>query len=175
MVCFFFNRLGASLIWPFITLFIREQTGAPLAHITLLLTLQALATVFGTAIASTLMDRIGRKLPMIAGLAAFAAVLLLMSQAETLLAWGVLIGLYGILQPLFFIGTQAMVADLFVDPAARTRAYALVRTISNVAIALGPAVGGLFIAQSRLFAYVTPAVINLLLVLPVALDRKSVV
>lgn len=168
MVCFFFNRLGASLIWPFITLFIREQTGAPLATITVLLTLQALATIFGTAIASAVMDRIGRKLPMIVGLAVLAVVLLMMSQAETLLLWAVLIGLYGILQPLFFIGTQAMVADLFADPADRTRAYALVRTISNVAIALGPAIGGLFIAQSRLFAYVIPAVINLLLVIPFA-------
>lgn len=168
MICFFFNRLGASLIWPFVTLFIREQTGAPLANVTALLTIQAVATVIGTSAVSVIMDRFGRKRPMLLGLAAFAGVLLLMSRADTLLQWGLLIGLYGILQPMFYIGTQAMVADLITEPDARARAYAIVRTISNVSIALGPAIGGLFIAQSRLFAYLTPAFLNLLLIIPVA-------
>ncbi|MDX1994347.1 MAG: MFS transporter [bacterium] len=166
--CFFFNRIGASLIWPFITVFIREQTGAPLSSISVLLSIQAAASLIGTSTISAVMDRFGRKRAMLGGMVVFSGVLLVMSQATTLWQWAVLIAVYGILHPVFYVGTNAMVADL-VAPEQRTDAYALIRVISNLAIAVGPAVGGLLIVQSNLFAYTTTAFINIALVLPMAL------
>jgi MFS family permease len=92
-------------------------------------------------------------------------VLLTMSQATQLWQWAVMIVLYGITQPVFHVGTNAMVADL-IEPERRTDAYALVRTVANVTIALGPAVAGLLVTQSRLYAYFGAAAINLLLFVP---------
>lgn len=168
MACFFANRAAAALIWPFITVYIREQTGAPLSSVTPLLTLQAITSLLGTTFISSLMDHFGRKPVMLAGLAGFSLTLLLMSQATNLTHWALLIPLYGILQPVFFIGSNTMVADL-VAPDERTGAFALARTLANVAIALGPAIGGHFIAQNHHVAYFATAAINLGLLLPVTL------
>ncbi|MBN8620623.1 MAG: MFS transporter [Anaerolineae bacterium] len=168
LVCFFVNRIGAALVWPYLALFMREQTGAPLSTVTALLSLQALASVLGTSAISVVMDRVGRKKPMLVGLVAFSAILLLMSGARGIEQWLVLIPLYGILQPVFYVGANAMVADL-VQPDERTNAYAIVRTGSNLAIAVGAAIGGFVVAQSHLYSYQMTAVINVLLVIPVAL------
>jgi len=168
LVCFFVNRIGAALVWPYLALFMREQTGAPLSTVTTLLSLQALASVLGTSAISVVMDRVGRKKPMLVGLVAFSAILLLMSGARGIEQWLVLIPLYGILQPVFYVGANAMVADL-VQPDERTGAYAIVRTGSNLAIAVGAAIGGFVVAQSHLYSYQMTAVINVLLVIPVAL------
>ncbi len=183
------------MIWPFITLYIREQTSSPmpalnlfgqlpalatfvgshghglsipvtLTTVTTLLSLQALSSVIGTSLISTLMDRFGRKIIMMVGLAAFAGVLMTMSSAVQLWQWVVLLPLYGILQPVFYIGCNAMVADV-VRQGERTSAFALIRTVSNVGIATGPALFGVWIAQSHTFAYFMTAAINLMLLIPV--------
>lgn len=198
---YFINRIGASFIWPFLTVFIRAQTAAPaasvsllqqqpgfaflfggvnsavllptpLASITFLLSMQAIATLLGTSVIGSLMDRYGRKRIMVGGLVAFSGVLLLLSGANTLAQWTVLLPLYGILQPIFYAGTNVMTADL-VTPEQRTSAFAIVRTVGNLAIAIGPALGGIFIVHDRRIAYIVPALLNLALVIPVALFVKE--
>jgi predicted MFS family arabinose efflux permease len=62
----------------------------------------------------------------------------------------------------FFVGTYAMVADL-VEPEERTQAYALQRMVANVAIAVGPALGGFFLAGTPALSYITTAAANILL------------
>ncbi|MBK8023603.1 MAG: MFS transporter [Chloroflexi bacterium] len=172
LVCTTVNRLASSLIWPFITLFIRDQTGAALSQVTALLPIQAVATIIGVSGMSVVFDRFGRKPPMIGALIVFAVLMLLMSTATSLAAWAVLIALYGMTQPLFMVGGNAIVADI-VDEEHRSSAYALMRMMTNVSIALGPAIGGQFIAQSSLFAYYGIAAANLLLVIPVLLFLKE--
>jgi MFS family permease len=189
---YFVNRVAASLIWPFMTLFIREQTAGapplalaqsgllaqlgglqvaiplPLTAITPLLTIQAIASVIGTALIGLLMDRFGRKRIMLVGLVGYALVLLGMNGASSIGQWLVLLVIYGVMHPVFMVGTNAMTADL-VAPEQRVGAYALIRTSSNLAIAVGPAIGGLFIAQSNSVAYFLAAGLCLALVLPVTL------
>lgn len=168
VACLTLNRMAASLIWPYITLFIQEQTGATLAQVTTLLPIQSVATIIGISGMSILLDRYGRKRLMLIGMFAFAVLMFFMSIADTLLFWAFLVGFYGILQPLFMVGANAMVADM-IHEDKRTGAYAITRMMSNLSIALGPAIGGQFIVQSPLFAYYGVAVINLLLLIPVAL------
>jgi len=192
IACFFFNRIGASLIWPFITLYIREQTSSPLVAIgyltklhhstifaasstlnipvalttiTTLLSLQALSSIIGTSAISTLMDHFGRKNIMIIGLVGFSILLIFMSSANQIWQWTVLVPLYGILQPVFYIGVYAMIADI-VTPDERTGAFAMIRTASNLAIAIGPALFGVLIAQSHTAAYFISIAINLIVLVP---------
>ncbi len=159
---FFINRISASLIWPFLTLVIYQQTGAPLTTVTGLISIQAVAGLLSTSVFGSVMDRFGRKIPMILSLFASAGVLVLMSAADQIWQWAILIALYGALSPVFYVGTYAMVADL-VEPEERTNAYALQRMIANVAIALGPALGGIFLASSNALSYYTTAIANVLL------------
>lgn len=192
LACFFINRLGASLIWPFITLYIREQTASPLgmlglftqqsfvgltaatrslnvplalSTITTLLSLQAISSIIGTSLISTLMDHFGRKYIMVFGLIAFSFLLVFMGSARFLWQWVILIPLYGILQPIFYIGVYAMVADM-VKPEERTSAFAVIRTIANFAIAIGPAIFGVIIARSHAAAYYISIFINIVVLIP---------
>ena len=81
------SSTGQALVWPFLTIFIREQLDIPLSRITLLFTLQAIAGFAATALVSPLMDRFGRKWLMVIGLVASSTVLVMMSQAATYPQW----------------------------------------------------------------------------------------
>ncbi len=168
MGLYFFNRIGASLIWPFIAIYIREQTGASIATIAALTSLQAVTSLIGTSLVSVWMDRSGRKIPMLLGLIGTTLLLMTMSQANQIWQWAILIIFYGTLMPIFMIATNASIADLL-PSEQRTGAYALARIFGNVAIAVGPVLGGFLIVQSHLFAYYVTAVVNVVLAVIVLL------
>jgi MFS family permease len=161
---FFINRSGASLVWPFLTVFMRHQLNAPLATITLLLSVQAAAGLIATSVVGMLMDRFGRKRIMVLSLIASSFVLLAMSGANTLPQWTILIAVYGAINPVFNVGGNAMVADL-VLPEQRAGAYALVRMIANLGIAFGPVIGGMLIGISYELTYYITALVNVILAL----------
>jgi MFS family permease len=168
MGLYFLNRIGASLIWPFIAIYIHEQTGASITTIAALTSLQAVTSVVGTSLVSVWMDRTGRKIPMLVGLIGSTLMLLAMSRADMIWQWAILIIFYGTLMPIFMIATNASIADL-IPPEGRTAAYALARTLVNIAIPIGPILGGVLITQSHLFAYYTMAGMNVVLAVIVAL------
>lgn len=143
---------GQALVWPFLTIYIRERLDVPLTTITLLFTLQSVAGFVATATVGPLMDRLGRKMPMIAGLAASSMVLVGMSQASTLTAWAVLLPLYGAVNTLFRIGSYAMVADL-VESQRRVDVYSLLRIGDNLGIVAGPALGGFLVSVTYALSY----------------------
>lgn len=159
------NRVSTSLVWPFLTEYVKESLGIALTVAALLITLQSLTGLLSTVFVSPLMDRIGRRNVMVAGLIASGAVLIMMSFASTLVVWAFLMALYGAVNQVFNIGSNAMVADL-VEPQRRAGAYALIRMISNLGIAIGPALGGFLIsAGSFALALDVTAVVNVLLAL----------
>src|SRR5215510_7726039 len=134
----------------------------------MLISLQAVAGLLATSVTGTIMDKFGRKKAMAFGLVAWSMVLIGMGAAHELWQWAILLIFYGIFQPIFYVGSFAMVADM-VRPEDRTSAYAIARTVSNLAIAVGPAAGALFIAATHIPSYHITAAINLILVIPFVL------
>ena len=153
---------GQALVWPFLTISIRERLGVSVTTITLLFTLQAAMGFVATTLFSPLMDRLGRKWPMVAGLIAGSLTLVAMSQAASLAAWAVLLPMYAIVNALFRIGSYAMVADL-VAPERRASVYALLRMGDNVGIALGPALGGFLASVAYALTYLLAAAMQAIL------------
>ena len=135
-----FNRASVSILWPFLTVYMYQKLDVPLATVTLLMTARAVTSIGSTAVVSPIMDRFGRKRPMVWSLFAATAVFVAMSAADTIWAWLILLGLHGIVMPIFNNGVHAMVADI-VPSEQRAPAYALVRMISNAGIAIGPVIG----------------------------------
>ncbi len=154
------SSTGQSLVWPFLTIFIRQQLGLPLTEITLLFTIQSITALAGTAIAGPAMDRSGRKWGMVVGLVGSGAALIVMIGTNTFLGWAVLLSLYGIAGALFRIGSQAMIADLH-PPEERLGAYALLRMSHNVGIAIGPAIGGFLVAVSYDLTFLIAAIVQI--------------
>ena len=135
-----------SFIWPFVTIFISEQTQLALSFTTLMFTFQASASILTVGKTSRFMDLYGRKKMMVLGLILHAVTLLLMSEATSILSWIILMFFFGAVSPVFPIGANAMVADLL-PRDQRPSAYALLRTSINLGIVIGPLIGGWIITQ----------------------------
>ncbi len=152
--------MGQSLVWPFLTIYIRQQLDISLTNITLLFTLQSIGTVVATTLIAPLVDRIGRKWIMVAGPLAAAVIQIFMISANSYLTWGVLLIAQASAGLCFSLGSQAMIADM-IPTERRTEAYALMRMASNTGIAVGPAVGGFIIGRSYAISFAIAATVQL--------------
>ena len=146
------SAAGGSMIWPFLTIYMRQRLDIPLTTVTLLFTLNSAAGLATTAVAGPVADRFGRKGVMVLSLAANSATMLAMSSAGTLRPWVILMAISGAFSPLFRVGGNSMVADL-VEPERRASAYAFLRMSNNLGVAIGPSVGGFVTATSYALAF----------------------
>lgn len=162
------GSMGQSLIWPFLTIYIRERLNVPLTTVTLLFTLQSIAGFAATALLGPIMDHAGRKMPMIAGSIASGVTLLLMSQATLFWHWAILMPLYGMVNTVFRVGCYAMVADT-VESSRRAEVYALLRMGDNTGYTIGPALGGFLISMAYLLSYVLAAATQFVLAIFVSI------
>ncbi|HXF69244.1 MAG TPA: MFS transporter [Thermoflexus sp.] len=162
------SAIGGSMVWPFLTLYLRQRFPVSLTLIASLLTLNAVAGLATTAVAGLVVDRFGRKGAMVAGLVGSGLVLLGMIPATSLLAWAALMAFMGGFGPIYRVGSDAMVADL-IEPSRRASAYALLRMMANLGVAIGPAIGGFIVSASYGLAFALGGIAQLLFALLVLL------
>ena len=137
----FISVLGMSMIWPFLMIYVKNKLGLPMGQVASLMTVNAIFALVFSFIAGPIIDRVGRKWTMVFSLLASGVGYLLFNNAETLLAFALIMALRGAVNPLYQVGADAMLADL-IESDKRANAYALTRMSKNAAIALGPAIGG---------------------------------
>ncbi len=150
------STVGASMIWPFLTIYVSGRVQRPLGQVASLMTLNSLVGIGAAFLAGPITDRLGRKWVMVISLVGNGAVYLLMGQAERLWHFALLLSLWGFFGPMYRIGGDAMLADL-VPPQRRPDAYALLRMSNNVGVAVGPAVGGFLASTSYGVAFLMAA------------------
>lgn len=148
---------GVSMIWPFQTIYLQKKLAIPLTPITLLLSLSAISVLISSIFFGTVIDRLGRKWPMVLGLAAHAASLILFIFAQSYAQFAFLMVLNGIVNPIYRIAADAMVADV-IPPEERAEAIALVRLSHNLGIAIGPVTGGILASISYALVFTGGAV-----------------
>jgi MFS family permease len=141
------HTTGMSMVWPFLVVYIGQELSLPLTVVTTLITINAAVRLASSFIAGPLTDRLGRKWSMVISLAVSGGGLAAMIPAHTYAQFAIIMVVRGIFQPLFRVGSDAMIADL-VPREQRPDAYALTRLSKNLGIALGPALGGVLAAQS---------------------------
>ena len=146
------STFGASMIWPFLMVYVSEQLNQPMTSIASLLTISAAGTLISSFIAGPIIDRSGRKRAMVISLAITGLTFLAMIPAKTIFQFALLMALRGLASPLYRIGTDAMLADL-IPSEQRAEAYALTRLSKNVGVALGPAIGGFVASASYNIAF----------------------
>jgi len=150
------STLGASMVWPFLMIYVSGKLKLPLTQVASLMTLNAGMGLLFSFLAGPVTDRAGRKWVMVVSLGMNALAYLLMSQANTFSAFAVLMALSGAFNPLYRVGADAMMADM-IPPERRTDAYALMRTSNNLGVAVGPAIGGILASISYTFAFLAGA------------------
>ncbi len=146
------STTGASMIWPFLMLYVSKRLNLPLTQGASLLTISAITGLIFSFVAGPITDRFGRKWVMVISLAVNGICYAFMGFADTYAAFAILQALMGAFNPLYRVGADAMTADLIPEDH-RPEAYSLMRMSNNVGVAIGPALGGFLATQSYSTAF----------------------
>lgn len=169
----FIGSVGGSLVWPFLTIYLRQRLNLSLTTVGFLFAISSGVGLFSQAIWGPVVDRFGRKHVMVVGLLSEIMILMGLALLGSLEAYAVLIALSGLIEPGSRIGSQAMIADL-VEADKRAGAYALLRMIANLGVAMGPAVGGFLAATSYLLSFsIAAATASVVLLLTIFLVKET--
>ena len=126
------SAVGGSMIWPFLMVYVSERLQLPMTATASLMTLSAVTGLIASFIAGPIVDRFGRKWIMVISLVLNALGYVFMSQAQTLSEFAILMAINGIVNPLYRIGLDSMIADL-IPANKRADAYSLTRMANNIA------------------------------------------
>ena len=138
---------GTAMIWPFLMIYASETLSLPLVAVASLMTINATMAIISSILAGPVVDRVGRKWVMVIGLLGAGLGYFLLSNAHSYGTFAVILGLSGVFSPLYNVGSDAMLADLFSEEK-RADAFALIRMARNIGVAAGPALGGFVLARS---------------------------
>ena len=153
----FIDNVGGALIFPFLGLFITAKFQVGMTEIGQLFTIFAITGVFGSMIGGAMTDKFGRKVVIIFGLVTSALSALILGFTEDMkivyFAGGI-IGLFGnVGRP----AQQAMIADLLPEEK-RTDGFGILRIAMNLAVTIGPAIGGVLATYSYTWLFLLDAV-----------------
>ena len=151
------STVGTSMIWPFLMIYVSGRLNQPLVVAASLFSINSAVSLGAAFVAGPIADRVGRKGVLVVSLIGNGLIYLLMGQASTVAHFAILMFFWGLFNPLYRVGGDAMVADL-VEPRQRPDAYALLRMSNNAGIAIGPAIGGFIAASSYNIAFIFAAV-----------------
>jgi MFS family permease len=98
------NAISASNIWLFLMIYVGERLKMPLTATNSLITISSVMGFLSLFLAGPVIDRVGRKWIMVISLAINGSYFLMLSHAETLPVFAFLMGLGGVVNPLFRIG-----------------------------------------------------------------------
>ena len=146
------NASGGSMIWPFLMIYVSGRLHLPMAQSATLMTINAATGMAFAFIAGPLADRLGRKGVMVTSLIVNGVGYIVMSRADSLWSFALLMGLQGAFNPLYRVGADAMLADL-IPAENRMEAYSWLRMSNNLGVAIGPALGGLIASTSYAYAF----------------------
>jgi len=158
----FIDNVGGALLFPFFSLYITAKFNVGMTTVGIIFGLFSVANIFGNTIGGALADRLGRKAMLIFGLITSAFASLVMGFAndiQVFFAAAVFVGLFATVgQP----AQQAMVADLLPEQQY-AEGFGIQRVISNLAVTIGPAIGGLLATRSYLLLFISDAVTSLIM------------
>lgn len=146
------NGIASGLVFPFLTLYLHQRLAISMTYVGLLLMIWFGCSLIGGLVGGSLSDQIGRKRLMAVSLLLGALLLPMFGLADSIpIALGVIIA-DGIGSAMYQPARDAMIADL-VEPDKRPQAYSLIRIVSNLGIAIGPAVGGFLASRSYMLSF----------------------
>jgi MFS family permease len=161
ILAMFIDQLGGMLIFPFFGLYITSKYNVGMTEVGVLFTIFAVTGVFGSFIGGALTDKFGRKIIIIFGLIVSAASSLLLAFAPNLnfiyLA-GAMVGLLGNMSG---PAHQAMIADVLPEDK-RADGFGILRIIANLAVVIGPAIGGLLAARSYTLLFIIDVITSVI-------------
>ena len=156
---FFIDRIGGSLIFPFIALYITSKFNVGMTEVGLVFAVFSVAAFIGNILGGALTDKYGRKSMLILGLVSSAASSLAMGLIQT---WEIFYGLAFLAGFVSSIGSPAASAMLTDILPAEKRAdgFGILRVAINLAVTVGPAIGGILAGISYLLLFISDCLVS---------------
>ena len=158
---YFIDRVGTALIFPFLSLYIIGKFSVSMTQAGVLLGIHSTFAFIGNLLGGALTDKFGRKSMLIFGLISSASSALAMGLVQDWKVFFVLISLTGFVSNIGDPAASAMMADIL-PIEKRTDGYGILRVAINLAVTIGPAIGGLLAGFSYLWLFIMDCVISYL-------------
>lgn len=155
----FIDRLGGALIFPFFALYITQHFGVGMTEVGTLFAFFSISSIIGGAIGGALADKYGRKTLIIFSLIMSAGSTVIMGLVDDIKVFYLVAILVGILADTGGPAHQAMVADMLPEEK-RSTGYAVLRVTANLAVTLGPMIGGLLAGINYLYLFIIDAIMS---------------
>ena len=137
----FIDRMGGALLFPFFALYVTVRFDVGMTEVGILFLIFATSGILGSFLGGALTDKFGRKAMIIFGLIVSAGSSLLMAFVTDISVFYTLGAFVGLLSNAGGPAQQAMIADLL-PKEKLTEGYGIWRVVANLAVTLGPALGG---------------------------------
>lgn len=160
----FFNLVGNSLVFPFITIYLATRLHASLSTVGVVMMFYGGAQVLAVLVGGVWSDRFGRRRVMLLSLISGALLTFLVGLPLTSSLLILFLTGMGFTVPLFQPASMAAVGDM-VPPERLSYAYGLMRMASNAGIIIGPMLGGFLADHSFFWIFCLDAVSMLLFLL----------
>ncbi len=155
----FIDRLGGALIFPFFALYITQKFQVGMTEVGTLFMFFSISSLVGGTIGGALADKYGRKTIIIFSLIMTAASTVVMGLVTDIKVFYLVAILVGVLADAGGPAHQAMVADLLpVDK--RNTGFGVLRVTANLAVTLGPMIGGLLVGIDYLYLFIVDAIMS---------------
>jgi len=164
----FIDRIGGGMIFPFFALYITKQFQVGMTEVGLLFALFSISDMFGNMIGGALTDFLGRKSMIIMGLIISALTSLAMGMVQQLEWFYVMGAISGLFATAARPAHQAMLTDILPEKK-RAEGFGVMRVAANLAVAIGPAIGGFIASYSYLILFIADTVTSLITALIVYL------
>ena len=152
----FIDRLGGGLIFPFLALYVAQRFNVGMTQIGLLFGTWSISSLVGSTVGGALADKFGRKFILIFGLLFSAGSALFMGFVNDFRVFYLVAIFAGVFSDIGHPAQQAMVADLLKGDQ-RAEGFSLLRVVANLAVTIGPAIGGLLAGVSYLLLFILDA------------------
>jgi MFS family permease len=162
----FIDRLGGAMLFPFFTLYMTKKFGISMTQVGVIFGMFALSSVVGSMIGGALTDRLGRKGMLLFGLVMSALSALLMGITNRVEYFVLVAILVGMLADSGGPAQQALVADLLPENK-RAEGFGILRVVFNMAVVIGPLIGGLMASRSYLLLFIADTITSTLTALVV--------
>jgi MFS family permease len=153
----FIDRLGGALLFPFFGLYVTDKFDVGMIEVGIIFAIWAVTSQVGSVIGGALTDKMGRKTMVIFGLIISAMSALAMGFVNDLNLFYITVAVAGTLGDMGGPAQQAMVADLLPEEK-RAQGYGVWRVVANLAVMIGPLIGGWMATSSYLSLFITDAI-----------------
>jgi MFS family permease len=161
VIASFIDRLGGAMLFPFFTLYLTSKFGITMTQVGVIFALFAISSVLGSVVGGALTDRLGRKGMLLFGLVMSALASVLMGVIDQIEWFFIAVLIVGTLADAGGPAQQALVADLLPEEK-RAQGFGILRVVFNLAVVIGPLIGGLLASSSYMLLFISDAVTSLI-------------